>query len=142
MADNVSKERRREIMQSVRSQSSLENLVSKELWNRGIRFRKNDKSLYGTPDISIKKYKVVIFIDSCFWHACEAHGRIPKSNQDFWIKKLEKNKQRDMDVNRYYSHKGWNIKRIWEHEIKTNFEQTINDILAFINEAKKSGPEA
>lgn len=94
MVDTVSKERRREIMQSVRSQSSLENLVSRELWRRGIRFRKNVRSLFGTPDIAIKKYKIVIFIDSCFWHACELHGRLPKSNQEFWKKNwIETNKE-------------------------------------------------
>ncbi|MGD6966404.1 hypothetical protein ACQCVP_08250 [Rossellomorea vietnamensis] len=54
-------------MKAIRSQSKLENRVSRELWQKGIRFRKNVKSLPGKPDIAIKKYKVVIFIDSCFW---------------------------------------------------------------------------
>ncbi|QPA30053.1 very short patch repair endonuclease [Thermaerobacillus caldiproteolyticus] len=138
MVDTVSKERRREIMQSVRSQSSLENLVSRELWKRGIRFRKNVKSLFGTPDIAIKKYKIVIFIDSCFWHACELHGRIPKSNQEFWRKKLERNKQRDKEVQEYYLKRKWHIKRVWEHEIKKNFDQTVNDIIDFIDKAKNN----
>ena len=112
MADIVSKEERRKIMQSVRSQSKLENLVSRELWKKGYRFRKNARSLYGTPDISIKKYKIVIFVDSCFWHQCPIHGRIPKSNQDFWVEKLNRNKERDVEVNKHYKKNGWHVIRI------------------------------
>jgi DNA mismatch endonuclease, patch repair protein len=89
-------------MQAIRSQSKLENRVSRELWKRGVRFRKNDKSLFGKPDISIKKHKVAIFIDSCFWHACELPGSRPKSNQEYWDKKLARNKNRDIEVNAYY----------------------------------------
>jgi len=138
MTDNVTKEKRREIMQSVRSQSALENLVSRELWKRGIRFRKNVKSLFGKPDIAIKKYKIVIFIDSCFWHACENHGRRPKSNQEFWNKKLDRNKNRDKEVQNYYLEKGWHIKRIWEHDIKNDFEQTLDELVQFIENIRNS----
>ena len=138
MTDNVTKEKRREIMQSVRSQSALENLVSRELWKRGIRFRKNVKSLFGKPDIAIKKYKIVIFIDSCFWHACENHGRRPKSNEEFWNKKLDRNKNRDKEVQNYYLEKGWHIKRIWEHDIKNDFEQTLDELVQFIENIRNS----
>jgi len=138
MTDNVTKEKRREIMQSVRSQSALENLVSRELWKRGIRFRKNVKSLFGKPDIAIKKYKIVVFIDSCFWHACETHGRRPKSNEEFWNKKLDRNKNRDKEVQNYYLEKGWHIKRIWEHDIKNDFEQTLAELVQFIENIRNS----
>jgi len=138
MTDNVTKKKRREIMQSVRSQSALENLVSRELWKRGIRFRKNVKSLFGKPDIAIKKYKIVIFIDSCFWHACEAHGRRPKSNEEFWNKKLDRNKNRDKEVQNYYLEKGWHIKRIWEHDIKNDFAQTLDELVQFIENIRNS----
>lgn len=63
MVDNLTKEQRRKNMWAIRSQSQLENLVSKALWHEGLRFRKNAKDLYGKPAISIKKYKVVLFID-------------------------------------------------------------------------------
>ncbi|MCI2255777.1 very short patch repair endonuclease [Domibacillus sp. PGB-M46] len=119
-------------MKNIRSQSQLENKVSKALWKKGIRFRKNVK-LFGTPDIAITKYKIVIFIDSCFWHSCPIHGKIPKTNEEFWIKKLGRNMKRDIDVNRYYEEEGWHLLRIWEHEIKENFEGTIDKIIGFIN---------
>jgi len=137
MADTLSKEQRRRNMQAIRSQSKLENLVSRELWKRGIRFRKNDKSLFGKPDISIKKYRVAIFIDSCFWHACELHGNRPKSNQEYWDKKLARNKNRDVEVNEYYKKNNWHFKRIWEHEIKESLDEVVNSLVDFIEYAKK-----
>lgn len=88
------------------------------MWKRGFRFRKNDKTLFGNPDIAIKKYKLVIFIDFCFWHGCDVHGHIPKSNVDYWTKKIDRNIKRDKEVNAGYIEKGWNIKRMWEHKLK------------------------
>nr|WP_318539775.1 very short patch repair endonuclease [Terribacillus saccharophilus] len=134
MADTHTKEQRRKNMQAIKSQSQLENLVTKSLWNKGVRFRKNVKNLCGKPDIAIKKYKVVIFIDSCFWHCCPLHGNRPKSNTNYWDKKLKRNIERDIEVNNYYLEKGWFIKRVWEHEVKDDFEKTIKDIAVFINQ--------
>ena len=135
MVDTLSKEQRRKNMQAIRSQSKLENQVSREIWKRGLRFRKNDKSLFGKPDISIKKYKIVIFIDSCFWHSCPIHGNMPKTNVEYWEKKLNKNIRRDLEVNQYYKEKGWNVLRIWEHNIKKDFQNTIEQIIEFIRDA-------
>lgn len=88
MADIMTKEQRSKTMGAIRAQSKLENLFSKKLWNSGLRFRKNVRKLKGTPDIAIQKYKIVIFVDSCFWHGCPVHFKRPKSNQEFWDKKL------------------------------------------------------
>lgn len=123
-------------MQAIKSRSKLEDKVTIALWRRGIRFRKNVKTLFGNPDIAIKKYKVVIFIDSCFWHVCDLHGNTPKSNQDYWSKKLDRNKERDLEVNRYYSENGWFILRVWEHEFKHDFDSAIEKIAMFIQDAK------
>jgi len=124
-------------MQAIRSQSELENLVSRELWKKGIRFRKNVKDLFGKPDIAIQKYKIAIFIDSCFWHACPLHGNRPKTNQEYWDKKLNRNKKRDAEVNEYYTKNGWHLKRVWEHEIKENPELVISELVEFIKNTKK-----
>lgn len=137
MADNLDKQARSEVMKKVKSVSRLEEKVRKALWQQGIRYRKNVKSLVGKPDIAIKKYKIVIFIDSCFWHACPLHGRMPKSNVDFWKSKLEKNRERDQEVNLYYHNKGWHLKRVWEHSIKENFHSTIDEIVEFIEKIEK-----
>lgn len=123
-------------MRSIRSKTKLEDLVCRELWRRGIRFRRNSKDLLGKPDISIKKYKIVIFIDSCFWHYCPIHGHFPKSNNEYWEKKLNRNIQRDQKVNSYYQDNGWNLLRIWEHQIKDDFNKTIDHIVQFIENIK------
>ncbi|RDI40915.1 very short patch repair endonuclease [Falsibacillus pallidus] len=136
MTDNMSKENRSKTMKAIKSQSKLENRLTKELWKKGYRFRKNANDLYGKPDISIKKYKTVIFIDSCFWHVCPIHSNSPKTNTEYWGKKLLRNQQRDKEVSEFYVKNGWNIKRIWEHEIKQDINAVINDIANFINQAK------
>ncbi|MGG1547727.1 very short patch repair endonuclease [Bacillus paralicheniformis] len=136
MADNMSKEKRTKTMKAIRSQSKLENIFTKALWKKGYRFRKNSKTLFGKPDISIKKYKIVIFIDSCFWHVCPLHSNEPKSNQGYWKNKLLRNQQRDKKVNEYYRENGWHIKRIWEHEIKEDFDKAIADTCDFIDKVK------
>lgn len=118
-------------MRAIKSQSKLENRVSKELWKMGFRFRKNAQ-LFGKPDISIKKYKIVIFVDSCFWHGCPIHSNMPKTNTDYWRKKLERNINRDLEVNKYYELKNWNVLRIWEHQLKKEFTETILTIANFI----------
>lgn len=137
MADNMTPEQRRKNMVAIKSVSKLESIVASELWRQGYRFRRNTKDMYGKPDISIKKYKIVIFIDSCFWHQCPLHGNMPKSNVEFWEKKLARNIERDEEVSDYYKSKGWNIKRIWEHEVKQDLEKVIKELSDFIDSAKK-----
>lgn len=137
MSDNLTQEQRSKTMRAIKSRSQLENRVTKALWRDGYRFRKNDKSLIGKPDISIKKYKIVIFIDSCFWHGCPLHGNMPKSNREYWEKKLSRNKERDQQVNEYYKEIGWSCLRVWEHELKQDFDQTVEKIKHFIDQAKR-----
>lgn len=135
--DTLTKKQRSKLMASIGPKNTkLEDKVLKKLWSRGIRYRRNTKGLMGKPDIAIKKYKVVIFIDSCFWHGCEIHGRIPKSRVEFWTNKIKQNKQRDNEVTRYYIKNNWNILRIWEHEINQNLDQVVNEIVDFIENQK------
>ncbi|WP_175073855.1 very short patch repair endonuclease [Terribacillus sp. AE2B 122] len=129
-------EERSRMMSSIRAVSKLKTLVTTELWQREYRFRRNVKSLKETPDIAIKKYKTVIFIDSYFWHFCPIHGKIPKSNVEFWTEELMRNQQRDMEVTNHYEKVDWNIHHIWEHEIRSDFDITINKISEFIDNAK------
>lgn len=132
----MTKEQRRKNMQAIKSRSKLEDRITKTLWKRGVRFRKNVNSLPGKPDIAIKKYKIAIFIDSCFWHSCPIHGNMPKSNQEYWTKKLNRNQERDQEINQLYKEKEWFILRIWEHEFKKDFEGTISRLISFIEAAK------
>lgn len=133
MADNVSPARRSEIMQAVRSRdTSLERMVRRALWRKGVRFRVNVNDLPGKPDIAIKRLKLAIFIDSCFWHGCPEHGRIPKSNVDFWKKKINKNMERDKEVADQYRKMGWRMVRIWEHDLRNRFDEAIDCLLTAI----------
>ena len=125
MTDNLTQNQRRKNMQAIKSTSSIEAIFSKELWKRGLRFRRNVQSLYGKPDISIKKYKVVIFIDSCFWHQCPIHFIPPKSNIDYWERKINRNVSRDKEVTKHYQEIGWHVLRIWEHAIKEDLNMTV-----------------
>ncbi|WHX41180.1 very short patch repair endonuclease [Mesobacillus sp. AQ2] len=136
MADKFSKEIRSKNMRAIKSVSMMENTITKELWREGVRFRRNVKDLKGKPDIAIKKYKIVIFIDSCFWHACPLHGNMPKTNTDFWKKKLERNTNRDKEITDYYIKNGWSVMRIWEHEVKKDFNKVIENIISFIGDKK------
>ena len=140
MADNLSKALRKKTMQSIRSENtSLEKKVFKNLWKRGLRFRRNVKDLPGKPDIAIKKYKLVVFLDSCFWHGCEKHCRYPKTNKNYWSSKIQKNRERDQKITNYYVEKRWNILRIWEHDLNRNFIDTIEKIKDFMfQEMKKN----
>jgi DNA mismatch endonuclease (patch repair protein) len=133
MTDTVSSNIRSQIMRAIKSSgTNIENKAARELWKRGFRFRRNVKSLYGKPDMAIKKYKVVIFIDSCFWHNCPIHGHHPKSNTSYWDLKLKRNIIRDENVNAYYLKNKWNIIRIWEHSLLSNYEETIKEIVNFL----------
>jgi DNA mismatch endonuclease (patch repair protein) len=123
MTDTFSKEKRSEIMRSVKSHDSkIELAVRKLFWNSGFRYRKNSKNYFGKPDITLKKHKTVVFVDSCFWHGCRKHFRAPETRKEYWIEKIKRNKKRDKSVNQYYKNLNWTVFRIWEHDLKRSEE--------------------
>lgn len=122
-------------MRAIRGKDTkMEIRVRRALWQKGYRFRKNDRTLYGSPDISIKKYKLVVFLDSCFWHGCPVHFKLPKINSDFWEQKIRRNTERDAEVTRHYVEEGWTILRFWEHEVKDNINEVVDNIIYHINQ--------
>lgn len=119
--DNHTKEVRSYNMSRIRSVNSKpEEIVRKYLFSKGLRFRKNVKELPGKPDIVLPKYKTVVFINGCFWHG--HHGCkyfvMPKSNTDYWSKKIAYNVERDRFVSTKLEELGWNVITIWECELK------------------------
>ena len=135
MTDVLSKEQRRKNMQAIRAkETAFEIMVRKELWKKGIRYRKNVRDLMGVPDIAIKKHKLVIFLDSCYWHGCPEHGVMPKSNREFWEKKIKRNIERDTEVTSYYRSRNWTILRFWEHEVKQDLDGIIDRIIKAIRD--------
>lgn len=134
MADIFTKEKRSEVMSKIRSkETKIEIQLRKELWKAGYRYRKNASGYFGKPDILLKKYRTVIFMDSCFWHGCKKHLRLPSTNKKFWKEKIERNVKRDKEVNQYYKKEKWKVIRIWEHEIGRSPEKLIEKIKAKIN---------
>lgn len=132
--DKVTPEIRSRIMRLVRSKDTkLEEFFRKELWKKGTRYRKNPRGYYGKPDLAIKKKKTVIFLDSCFWHGCSKHCRLPKSNVNYWKNKIDRNIQRDKQVTQYYKDKKWTIIRLWEHEILKDAEGVVARVQKMIS---------
>ncbi len=130
MADTVSKQKRSEIMSLVRSkETKIEITFRKALWQKGLRYRKNSTKYFGKPDILLKRYKTVIFLDSCFWHGCKKHCRMPATRKEYWEAKIERNKQRDKEVINHYKKLGWKIFRIWEHQIAKEQNIIIDKII-------------
>lgn len=119
--DKLTPEQRHKNMQAVKSKDSdIELLLRRELWTRGLRYRKNVKSVFGHPDIAFIGKKVAIFCDSEFWHGFDWENRRNdiKSNKDFWINKIERNIDRDKEVNEYLKSHGWTVLRFWGKDIK------------------------
>lgn len=120
MADTHSKETRSN-MSRIRSRNTKpETMVRKFLFSKGLRFRKNDKRYPGHPDILLPRYKVAVFINGCFWHCHEGclDFVLPESNQDYWVPKLEKNRNRDEENYAVLKKEGWNVFIVWECELK------------------------
>ncbi len=116
-----SKEVRSYNMSRIRSKNTKpEEIVRKFLFSKGFRYRKNDKRYSGCPDIVLPKHRTVIFINGCFWHCHEgcADFVIPKSNQDYWVPKLVKNRERDEENYEILRKDGWNVIVVWECELK------------------------
>ena len=119
--DKLTPEQRRKNMQAVKSKDSkIELLLRQELWNRGLRYRKNVRGVFGHPDIAFIGRKVAVFCDSEFWHGYDWERRKNdiKSNQAFWISKIERNMARDEEVNEYLTSKGWKVLRFWGKQIQ------------------------
>lgn len=120
MADKFTKEKRSSIMSHIGGKETKpEVLVRKFVFSKGLRYRKNDKSLPGTPDIVLPKYRTAVFIHGCFWHGhvgCPK-SKLPDTKKEFWGEKISENINRDkkdMDVLRS---KNWNVITIWQCEI-------------------------
>ena len=97
-----------------------EEIVARYLFSQGFRYRRNVRSLPGTPDIVLKKYNTVIFVNGCFWHMHEncRYSVMPENHKEFWAEKLLKNKERDEKKKRQLKQMGWNVIVVWECQLK------------------------
>ena len=129
--DKHTPEQRRKNMQAIKNKDSqIELLLRKELWKRGLRYQKNRTDIFGKPDIVFKGKKIAIFCDSEFWHGYNWGERKKdfKSHQEFWIPKIERNMERDIEVTNKLESEGWTVLRFWGNEIKKETEKCANII--------------
>ena len=137
--DKLTPEQRHKNMQAIKNKdSAIELLLRKELWSRGIRYRKNVKTIFGHPDIVFKGKKVAVFCDSEFWHGYdwETNKEKIKTRRDFWIPKIERNIARDKEVTETLESDGWIVIRFWGKEIKKNTKECADIIQRYLEERK------
>lgn len=143
--DKHSKETRSYNMSMIKSSGTKpEETVRKYLFSKGLRYRKNVKTLPGKPDIVLPKYKTIVFVNGCFWHGHKGckYFVMPKTNVEFWTEKITKNIARDEITYKKLQNMGWNVIVVWECELKKDkrnntLECLYNDILASISNSKE-----
>ena len=113
-----------------------EMIVRRYLWGHGYRYRLNHPRLPGKPDIVMRKYRTCIFVNGCFWHGHEGcrYYSIPKTNTEFWVNKVKRNKERDVKVQHELAAMGWHSITIWECELKPKVrEKTLMSLVYTLN---------
>jgi DNA mismatch endonuclease, patch repair protein len=118
--DDRSPEARSKTMAAVKSRNTkLELGFFKELQSRGLTgIEEHPPDIIGKPDLIHRAAKVAVFIDGCFWHGCRLHLRMPSANNDYWVRKISRNRRRDSRLNKELREDGWLVLRIWEHSLK------------------------
>ena len=132
MADRRTPEEISRNMSLVRGKDTKpEVLVRKYLFSKGLRFRKNDPRLPGKPDVVLPKYRTVVFVNGCFWHAHEGCRRasVPESHREYWEAKLRRNKERDAEVEKELKEAGWKVLTVWECSLKKSVREETLDAL-------------
>lgn len=139
MSDHLTIEQRHKNMAAVKSKDTKpEMVVRKYLWSRGFRYRVNNPRLPGHPDIVLRKYHTCIFVNGCFWHGHDGckYYRVPKTNTEFWERKISRNRERDREEQKQLARMGWHCITVWECEQKgerrektlESLEYTLNHI--------------
>ena len=153
--DKLSSEQRHANMAAIRSKDTKpEMIVRRGLWSRGFRYRLNYKRLPGHPDLVLRKYRTCIFVNGCFWHGHRSltpipspNGegseytltdseccKIPKTNREFWVAKIRRNKERDKEEQKQLAAMGWHCITVWECQLTpTKREETLDSIAFTLN---------
>ena len=143
--DKLSAEQRHKNMAAIHSKNTKpEWIVRRGLWSRGFRYRLNSPKLPGHPDLVLRKYRTCIFVNGCFWHG---HGvrlnietlkienseccKIPNTNREFWVAKIRRNQERDVEEQKRLAEMGWHCITIWECELKPSKRETTLKSLVY-----------
>lgn len=112
--------------------TAFELRVRREVHRRGMRYRVDyapSPEVRSRADLVFPRFRVAVYLDGCFWHGCALHGASPKTNSEFWSRKFERNRQRDLEVSDALEARGWTILRFWEHETPYLIASRIEDVL-------------
>ena len=152
MSDIFTRKQRHRMMSAIHSLNTKpEMIVRRGLWRMGFRYRLNHKRLPGKPDLVLTKYRTCIFVNGCFWHGHNVampqidNGewridsstccKLPKTNTEFWVKKIARNQERDLEVKHKLNAMGWNCITVWECELKpAKREATLRSLAFTLNE--------
>jgi len=125
-------------MSRIRSKdTSPELALRRALWAQGFRFRKHYKRVPGSPDIAFVAKKVAVFCDGDFWHGCDwttRKARITTPNREYWVKKIERNIERDRQIDEQLEALGWAVVRVWEHEINQDLGSCVRRVRQVLQE--------
>lgn len=113
--------------------------LRKALWARGLRYRVH-YNLPGKPDLAFVGKKIAVFVDGCFWHGCQKHCINPKTNSEFWTKKIQGNIARDRNNDDRLQQAGWRVLRYWEHEIKDCLNDAVDQIFNIVVSERRNAP--
>ena len=138
MTDVFTKEKRSEVMSRIRSRGNkkTELALATTFRRRGITGWRRNQPLFGRPDFTFQRHRIVVFVDGCFWHACRKHSKVPDNNREFWEKKLSANRQRDRLVTTTLRKQGWKVVRLWEHELvaQDSFPSKLNELIVTLKD--------
>ena len=138
--DKLSPEQRHKNMAAIRGKDTKPKIIVRRgLWRMGFRYRLNHKRLPGHPDLVLKKYRTCIFVNGCFWHGHNVARpqvnsdccKIPNTNREFWVAKIKRNQERDIEEQKRLAEMGWHCITIWECELKPSKRETTLKSLAY-----------
>ena len=135
--DNLTPAQRAKCMSKIkRKDTKAERIFRKAIWHKGIRGYRIDVNQPGKPDLFFPRIRLAVFIDGYFWHKCSECFVKPKSNQDYWLPKIERNVERDRENENKLEKMGIEVIRFWEHDIKKNLDQIIEKFVEKYEEIK------
>ena len=140
--NGIVSEERHKIMSKIRGKDTKPELIlRKYLWSKGLRYRKNCRGLPGRPDIALTKYKVAVFCDSEFFHGKDWEKQRSKvnkgANSDYWVKKIERNIERDRIKDEELRDLGWHVIHFWSKDIERNPDNCFKAIMELISAPQK-----
>lgn len=139
--DVLTKDQRRRNMQAIRSSNTkMEVALARSLFALGYRYRKNNKTVFGKPDLTFKKLKIAVFVDSEYFHGKDwtTNKYRIKTNRKFWWNKIESNIIRDIEVNRHLKKEGWKVLRFWSKDVNKNLRTCIQKIEQTIDKRRNA----